>query len=354
MTAQWPSYLQKKLYPARFDRQLIDDIFTPGVRSVSDLVATADAGARAIDITAGATYVEGTQDDAQGSYRMLYEADVVEIDHCVSFPRLDQVISRIYDSEYGGIIDDGTLEILKGTETSGATLVNRLGAAPTLPANSILLYDVIAPVGSGVLSGGDIADRRVFANSRNGVSGGTSIISTSESITSTTFSTMPTPDQVASIVLPTDGLIAVWYQARWLESVAGAARAAIFVGSNQLAIALDNSAPELESAATNNSSGGIDQSLSTFHGGLVSQDTFGVTGADVTTGQVVGMASVLPYGHGVTYEVGSVITTVSKPVIVGGACYIFAAAGTYTISVQVKSSSGSVTMLDRKLWVRVL
>jgi hypothetical protein len=35
----------------------------------------------------------------------------------------------------------------------------------------------------------------------------------------------------------------------------------------------------------------------------------------------------------------------------GGVCYVFAAAGTYDVSVQFKASSGSITAKSRKLWV---
>src|SRR5438309_7960968 len=43
---------------------------------------------------------------------------------------------------------------------------------------------------------------------------------------------LTTPDQVTGIVLPTNGLIAVWYQATW-QTAAGNAQAALFLGSNQ-------------------------------------------------------------------------------------------------------------------------
>jgi hypothetical protein len=42
------------------------------------------------------------------------------------------------------------------------------------------------------------------------------------------------PDQVTGVVLPTDGLIAVWFQAKWQTSVTIASSAAVFIGANQL------------------------------------------------------------------------------------------------------------------------
>lgn len=160
---QWPQQLQAKLYPARFDRQIIADLLTPGVRGLTELVVTADGGSRSVDVSTGCVYVDGTQDAAQGAYRMLYDSITeLAIASCTTYPRLDQIIARMYDSEYGGTDNMGTLEVLPGVETSGATLTNRLGAASTLPPNSLLIYDVLAPVGSGVLSSGEIADRRAF------------------------------------------------------------------------------------------------------------------------------------------------------------------------------------------------
>jgi hypothetical protein len=62
---------------------------------------------------------------------------------------------------------------------------------------------------------------------------------------------------------------------------------------------------------------------------------------DFTTGQVVGAGPQMS-------------VSATSPQLVGGPCYIFAAAGTYTVSVQFKSSSGSVTAKNRKLWAWTL
>jgi hypothetical protein len=56
----------------------------------------------------------------------------------------------------------------------------------------------------------------------------------------------------------------------------------------------------------------------------------------------------VPYTGDVT--TGQIVGTVSAAGL-GGPCYFFAAAGTYTISIQVKASSASVTIKNRKLWV---
>jgi hypothetical protein len=39
---------------------------------------------------------------------------------------------------------------------------------------------------------------------------------------------------------------------------------------------------------------------------------------------------------------------------VGGVCHVFAAAGTYSVNVQFRSTSGTITAKERKLWVYTL
>lgn len=164
---------------------------------------------------------------------------------------------------------------------------------------------------------------------------GKSIIATEQTTTSTTYTTLTTPDRVQNIVLPTDGLLCVAFQGMWKESVVSTARAAIFVGATQLKIANDrtNAVPIVQEAAL----GVANQykALSTTASGLngAAGDATGYTG-DVTTGQVVGVA-----------------INASSSTVASGPCYIHAAAGTYTVSVQFKVSSGTFTAKERKLWV---
>ena len=163
---------------------------------------------------------------------------------------------------------------------------------------------------------------------------------------STTYTTLTTPDQVSGIVLSTNGKIIVDYQATWQESVAGAARAAIFLNANQLQV---SATPE--AAATGAGSAGVNHPLASFWGGLASMAQ--AVSADVTTGQAIGGVA----GTGIVPQIdlnGSVSGlwgAQSGTTVFGGSCEIFAAAGTYTVSVQFKASSGSVTASNRHLWV---
>jgi len=116
--------------------------------------------------------------------------------------------------------------------------------------------------------------------------------------------------------------ILVGYQALWKETVVAAASAALFLGSNQVA-----------GAEVGNTTGGtinVDKVLATHGGGLSSSPV--IASAQVTTGQLLG----------------------DPANAVGGFCTIFAAAGTYDVSVQFKASSGTVTVNSRKLWVTTM
>lgn len=139
------------------------------------------------------------------------------------------------------------------------------------------------------------------------------------------------PDAITGVVLPAGALIVVGYQAVWQATVAGGAtRAAIFIGANQLKTSFNSgiTSPQVQEislvAAPNQ-----DNSLSTYSNGLQAGGTGGAYTGDVTTGQIIG-----------TSDTGA-----------GGMVFIFAAAGTYDVSVQFKSSSGTVTAKNRQLWV---
>lgn len=166
---------------------------------------------------------------------------------------------------------------------------------------------------------------------------GKSIIATEESRTNTAYGTLTTPDQVANVVLPTDGLIVVSYQALWKQSVLGAARATIFIGSNQAKLAGLNAVPsaqecQLGSGGSANFYAPLHTGMGAAGVGLISPLNPGANaGPDVSTGQFIGHS-----GAGDVF---------------GGDVSVFATAGTYTVSVQFKASSGSVTAKDRKLWV---
>lgn len=169
-------------------------------------------------------------------------------------------------------------------------------------------------------------------------------IATSQSTSSAAFTTLTTPDQVQNVVLPSSGLIAVWYQATWQESIASAATADIFLNSTQMTAYTGGSAPSTNPALIGHAASNA--VLSTYWGGLASQQTTGAGGegytGNVTTGQAVGGG------------IKALIVGTGDWTLVGGPCYLFATAGTYTVSVRFATSSGTVTASNRTLWVQAL
>jgi hypothetical protein len=164
-----------------------------------------------------------------------------------------------------------------------------------------------------------------------------SIIPAEQSRENTAFGTMATPDEV-EIVLPENGLLMVAFQGAWAETVKGAARAALFIGEHQLKGATGASGVPLGQEAINNAPIGTQvQPLFTTPSGLVG-DVHSAGWADVTTGQLI----------------GELVSGEDEGSRRAGVCTIFAAAGTYKISVQFKASEGKVAVKNRKLWAWVI
>lgn len=151
------------------------------------------------------------------------------------------------------------------------------------------------------------------------------IIATEETRENVAYGTLTTKDEIASVILPENGLIVIGYQANVKSSVASAGRLAIFIGANQIKV-VGTTVPVVQEGGTGG--GGFTQASTSANGLTVA----GEGTSFVTTGQV--LASSLAQG--------------------GGFCYVYAAAGTYNISVQYKASSGNVTAKERKLWVYTL
>lgn len=174
MTLQPPQYLQALGAPARLDRQLLGDFFDPGVVSPADFEVTSTGGSLSVSVAAGGAYVLGTAQPDQGTYRVFNDGPViVPFDAAATYPRVDQVLIRVYDAtENGGVgPNQAVIEIAKGTESNGATLINRSGAVAdgSLPDNILRLKDVLVPVGvAPVIPGSNIGERRSMAGLKAG------------------------------------------------------------------------------------------------------------------------------------------------------------------------------------------
>lgn len=133
------------------------------------LEVTAGTGI-AVDVAAGSGFVQGDDEVDQGVYRVELDDPSSSAAWTTTFqapdgtdPRIDQVIARVYDDFIDGSgIYGWRLEVLTGTPTAGATLVNHTGAA-ALPDTAMRLAYVLVPAAETDLAPADIEDVRVEA-----------------------------------------------------------------------------------------------------------------------------------------------------------------------------------------------
>lgn len=174
-----------------------------------------------------------------------------------------------------------------------------------------------------------------------------SIIATEQSRENTAYGTLATPDEV-TVVLPENGLIVVAYQAVWENTIASAGRAALFIGSQQLKLSVRGN-PEVQAAP--GGTGTEQNDLVTGAAGLFSSKVSEPTSSVVTTGQVLGAGTFGAETFRTAIGAGG---PEAAEKFVAGPCYVYAAAGTYKVSVQFKASSGQITVKNRKLWAWVV
>lgn len=185
--------------------------------------------------------------------------------------------------------------------------------------------------------------------------GGACIVPDEETRTNTGYGTLPTPDVVENVVLPEDGLLFIAAAALWKESAGDVARAALFIGANQLKVARMDAADPKKQAASMTRGGTTTnvgyRHLTTCPVGLTSQYIAAdLDAADVSTGVALALMSTDTIGPDTINDTDGAQMAMS-PHLAGGVCVVRAAAGTYDISVQYKATSGTVTAKSRKLWV---
>lgn len=194
-----------------------------------------------------------------------------------------------------------------------------------------------------VVNGGLDADNlstatgQALALSQTGaVRRGKSIIATSESIAGTSYAALTTPDSVASIVVPTNGVLWVSFWCQMTKSVGGASETAsvgLFLGANQ-------ARSRFGVAPASGVSGGLFETtvFSTF---------VPSASAAVFTDYVDSAMANLPSGSGAPAD----DTTNGHPV--GAFVPIAVTAGTYTVQMRFKKTAGAtVAVATRRLFVK--
>jgi hypothetical protein len=341
-----------------------------GLVAGSDSQIVAGSGMH-VEVPAGEILVPGSSSATQSGYYLRVSATetltIAASDP--SNPRIDRISAVIKDAAYTGAENLGTLAVETGTPTSGATLANLSGVAAA-PASSLTLGYVLVGAGVSSLSAekiSNIAERVVpglsTATFREGTqaarpaagtanrlwystdihvlwvdtgsewkqltpSSARSVVLGEEERTNAAYGKLATPDQV-ELYVPENALILFGFQGLVKQSVASAGRVAIFLGSNQVSVR-EGSGIVLQSVGIGGGTTGF-APISTGTPGLVVGSEAASPPSDVTTGQIVS-AQVTAEKSGLT------------GIFWGGA------AGTLTISVQYKSTSGSVTAKGRRLW----
>lgn len=183
------------------------------------------------------------------------------------------------------------------------------------------------------------------------------IVTAEESRESTSYGTLSTADEIPNVVVPTNGLLMVQYDALWRPSVTGAGRAALFLGENQLKVVQSEFvAPVTQAAVTGEA--GIWKRLFTQPVGLMGGNAGEIVPAtNVTTGQALGYIE--GGGNKMKMEISGEVREfdwggVGHPSIWGSWTVIRVNPGTYNLTVRYKASSGNVKAKERRLYAMVL
>ena len=130
--------------------QPFDDLFGRGVIGSTDLQVVANATPDGqISVNPGRGYVP-YQSGGKRMFRtaVALRSDAVEFQHAIGAytgtPRVDRIVAKILDATLNppDSLKGGVFDVLAGTPTAGATLVNLSGAA-TVPSSALLLGNVL-------------------------------------------------------------------------------------------------------------------------------------------------------------------------------------------------------------------
>jgi hypothetical protein len=214
MVLEDPLWQDGNTYPARLDRQFIEDVFNiEGVIDPSTGALRVDpraAGANmSIDVAAGRAVIKGDDEANQGSYRCISTAvENVPIGAAPgSDSRIDLIVARVRDAAVtGGVSSDWVIEAIPGAVAASPV-------APAVPNTAIPLAQVLVAAGTASITAGMIADRRTAAGNAAYVAKAGSVI------------LVPAQQMIATFGAPTlSGIGAAGdkMQAAWLLDAAAA------------------------------------------------------------------------------------------------------------------------------------
>ncbi len=183
---------------------------------------------------------------------------------------------------------------------------------------------------------------------------GKSVVAGAETRSNAAYGLLGTPDRVSNVVVPTDGLVLVSFDAIWSSS-AVAARAALHIAGNQVKVCDGlGAAPSPQAAISHEAAITWDTQLTTCAAGLIGCYASSAY-AGVSTGQIRGAVPYASSPTGAQMEVGGTKVnlgpTSGGSMPLGGWMLVDIPAGTYDFDVRFKCASGTVTVKNRKLQV---
>jgi hypothetical protein len=160
MTVKNPAvFLQAGSHPAEDVRRAFDVFIGAGsagyVTAGDLLVAESDTPDMGVQIAGGRALIQGTESAYAGVYMVENRgvATVVITAADVSNPRIDLVCATVEDSAYSGATDAWSISVTAGTAAASP-------AAPTQPANSLLLCTVAVAAGATTILDANLTDGR--------------------------------------------------------------------------------------------------------------------------------------------------------------------------------------------------
>jgi hypothetical protein len=122
-----PAYINQTgyLHPVTLDRNLLEGIFQrSGAIRFGDYALSVGSGTRGVAIAAGRYFILGQENATQGGYFAWSDAvDNVNLAAAVGNPRIDTILLRIYDDQYGVITGSprAQIDVVQGVAAASPT-----------------------------------------------------------------------------------------------------------------------------------------------------------------------------------------------------------------------------------------
>lgn len=140
-----------------------------GATPQTALQVTAPGGSWTLNIAKGCAHIQGTDDDAQGMYGIVQDANTtlaLPTHAPTTNPRVDAIVVQYNDSYYTGRTPADAFSFLQitGVETAGANLTNLSGApSPSAYPSAVLLAYILVNVADSGVGATNVSDQRILS-----------------------------------------------------------------------------------------------------------------------------------------------------------------------------------------------